>query len=671
MKQNISLSAILLVMPGSSEKCVAIIGAGVAGLVTAGNMLKVGIQPTVFEKTSGIGGLWNPDTAPSWNSLRTNVSKFWTSLPDLTWYKDVSLFPTQREVFVYLSKYAQQFLPPDVILLNTNVTNIARSDHAWVVHYCTSDGQSASRQFDFAVVTSGPYAQAQIPKDIVGLSSFPGTILHSSEYRSPEQVRNRRVIVVGASVSAAEIAGDMAWQADHIIHVTPRQFRLLPRVTPIKCGDPASAFLPMDFNFHRRSTRASPAEVIFRNEQDYRNMNAYLRSLIGGDQPFSNDRKGDDNERPFFVAISDMYLGWHRAGRIRIEHARLLEVNSKGALILNNGHQIETTSDDVLVLCTGYRPDLSFFAPEILEELSYKPDDIFHPLILYRGMLSPNLPGLAFNGTGRGTFWINLHLQSRWLAALFSGTLSPPSMAEQQIGIETEHRIRNLQPRPQYPHPDPVGVANDLAKDLALIPANTTDSILLTQFRTDGPDLAVLNEYNTILEAALQGRFVPGVLYRAWHGSKWTYERTCTQQSTTTVTRGEAHFDLDEHGQLLYSEKEQRDGALTQSLDVNQKYIYLYDESTDDLAAYFVMNDGTRGSLFHKLQFQRSDSSEPAGWAAVGEYQSGDGHHLVSYLFVFAGIQLARFDVNYMVTGSTNDYALSTTFLAEDSVNKK
>lgn len=649
----------------------AIIGAGVAGLVTAGNMLKVGIQPTVFEKTSGIGGLWNPDVAPSWNSLRTNVSKFWTSLPDLAWYKEASLFPTQHEVFTYLCNYAQQFIPPDVILLNTNVTNVARAEHGWIVHYCTADGQPKSRQFDFVVVTSGPYAQAQIPKGVAGLSSFPGIILHSSEYRSPEQVRNRRVIVVGASVSAAEIAGDMAWQANHIIHVTPRQFILLPRITPIKSGDSTTAFLPMDFNFHRRSTRTSPAEVIFRNEQDCRRMNAYLRSLIGGDHPFSNDRKRDDDDQPFFVAISDMYLGWHRAGRIHIEHARLAKVNSQGALILGNGRMIETTADDVLVLCTGYRLNLSFFAPEILEELSYKSDDIFHPLILHRGMLSPNLPSLAFNGTGRGTFWINLHLQSRWLAALFSGTLPPPSITEQMVGIETEHRIRNLKPRPQYPHPDPVGVANDLAKDLDLIPANLTDSILLTQFRTDGPDLTVIQEYNTIVKAALQGRFVAGVLYRAWHGSKWTYERTCTRSSTTITTRGIAHFDIDEHGQLLYLETEDSSAASTQPLGIVQKYIYVYDESADDLAAFFVESDDKRGPLFHKLQFQPSTSSDPAGWAAVGDYQSKNGHFSVSYLLVFAGIQLARFDVQFTVNGSDNDYTLNTKYLPEDVLNQK
>ncbi|CAF4298216.1 unnamed protein product, partial [Rotaria sordida] len=37
-------------MTNSSQKYVAIIGAGVSGLISAVNMYKVGIQPIVFEQ---------------------------------------------------------------------------------------------------------------------------------------------------------------------------------------------------------------------------------------------------------------------------------------------------------------------------------------------------------------------------------------------------------------------------------------------------------------------------------------------------------------------------------------------------------------------------------------------------------------------------------------------
>ena len=115
-------------MSTSSQRCVAIIGADLSGLVAAVNMLKVGIQPTIFEKTSGIDGVWNTDEAPCWNSLRANICKFSTVLPDFSWPVDTCMFPTQREIFSYLSNYVHQSLPSDIFLLNTNVTNTSRTN---------------------------------------------------------------------------------------------------------------------------------------------------------------------------------------------------------------------------------------------------------------------------------------------------------------------------------------------------------------------------------------------------------------------------------------------------------------------------------------------------------------------------------------------------------------
>ena len=69
-----------------------------------------------------------------------------------------------------------------------------------------------------------------------------------------------------------------------------------------------------------------------------------------------------------------------------------------------------------------------------------------------------------------------------------------------------------------------------------------------------------------------------------------------------------------------------------------------------------------RGSLFHTIQFEPKKSTEQAGWIAVGNHQCGDDHYSVSYLFVFTGVQLARFDIIYMVNGPAKDYVSRTIF---------
>ncbi len=67
-------------MTSLSKKTVGIIGAGVSGLVSAANMYKVDIQPIVFEKGSDIGGMWNPDLKPCWNSMRLFMAKRCTNI---------------------------------------------------------------------------------------------------------------------------------------------------------------------------------------------------------------------------------------------------------------------------------------------------------------------------------------------------------------------------------------------------------------------------------------------------------------------------------------------------------------------------------------------------------------------------------------------------------------
>ena len=59
------------------------------------------------------------------------------------------------------------------------------------------------------------FESAYVSQDIVDqLRSLPGVKLHSTEYRSAEIVRDKRVVIAGGSMSAVEIAPDMASAAN-------------------------------------------------------------------------------------------------------------------------------------------------------------------------------------------------------------------------------------------------------------------------------------------------------------------------------------------------------------------------------------------------------------------------------------------------------------------------
>ena len=64
----------------SRQQRVAIIGAGAAGLIAAHCVHKLctDAEITVFERSSGVGGVWgahNAGTSPMYKSLRTNLPK--------------------------------------------------------------------------------------------------------------------------------------------------------------------------------------------------------------------------------------------------------------------------------------------------------------------------------------------------------------------------------------------------------------------------------------------------------------------------------------------------------------------------------------------------------------------------------------------------------------------
>ena len=81
-----------------------------------------------------------------------------------------------------------------------------------------------SESFDSIVVASGHYTVPFIPAT-PGLaeleSNFPGTVEHSKAWRHPAKYKDKRVVVVGASISGADISWTLAdYAASPLISVT-------------------------------------------------------------------------------------------------------------------------------------------------------------------------------------------------------------------------------------------------------------------------------------------------------------------------------------------------------------------------------------------------------------------------------------------------------------------
>src|SRR5688572_15216121 len=173
-----------------------VIGAGPAGLATSRELLKRGDEHVVLERG---------DVAESWSrlydSLTLHTGKHMSHLPGMRFPRGTPLFLSRDTFLEYLPQYRRRFSLP--IESGRDVTSLEREGDRWRV---TANGETSAAKA--AVVASGIISNPRIPQ-LPGMDEFRGEVRHSITYRRPDEVRGKRVLVVGAGNSAGEIASEL------------------------------------------------------------------------------------------------------------------------------------------------------------------------------------------------------------------------------------------------------------------------------------------------------------------------------------------------------------------------------------------------------------------------------------------------------------------------------
>jgi len=181
------------------ERPVVVVGGGPAGIAAALALKEVGVRPLVIERADEAGSSWRR----RYDRLRLNTCRPFSHLPKRSWPKGTPMFPSRDEVIQHIQRHASE--EGIDLQLGTEVERIDRADgDGWTVD--TSSGVVSTAQ----VIVATGYENVPFIPEWNGREEFPGALIHSSEYRNPEQFRDRRVLVVGPGSSGMEIAHDVA-----------------------------------------------------------------------------------------------------------------------------------------------------------------------------------------------------------------------------------------------------------------------------------------------------------------------------------------------------------------------------------------------------------------------------------------------------------------------------
>ncbi len=208
------------------DHAVAIIGAGMSGILAAHRLKQAGIDCVVLDKNDDVGGTWLENTYPG---CRVDVFNHVYSYageqrPDWPEYHS-----SQPVLLDYFRDCARRWGIRDRIRFGVRVESLAWDDDArhWVIRIETGSG-TAETTAGAVVSAVGQLNRPLMPR-VEGTADFAGEKFHSSAWRHDIDWDGLRVAVVGTGASALQFIPYLAEEAAHVTVFQRTPPWLIPR----------------------------------------------------------------------------------------------------------------------------------------------------------------------------------------------------------------------------------------------------------------------------------------------------------------------------------------------------------------------------------------------------------------------------------------------------------
>ncbi len=208
---------------GSVGHPVAVIGAGMSGILAAHRLKQAGVDCVVLEKNRDVGGTWLENTYPG---CRVDVFNHVYSYageqrPDWPEYHS-----SQPVLLDYFRDCARRWGIRDRIRFGTGVDGMSWDEQArrWTLELDGGEAVTAG-----AVVSAVGQLNRPLMPDIEGMDDFAGEKFHSSSWRHDIDWDGLRVAVIGTGSSALQFIPHLATDAAHVTVFQRTPPWLIPR----------------------------------------------------------------------------------------------------------------------------------------------------------------------------------------------------------------------------------------------------------------------------------------------------------------------------------------------------------------------------------------------------------------------------------------------------------
>ncbi len=252
-------------MGNEGMRTFCIVGAGACGLAVVKNFALRGIPFDCFEALSDVGGIWNPKSPHAvYGSTYLNSSDRLTRYVDFPFPEEAAYYLSAAQAEDYPRAYAREFGLYDRISFNSRVVSAERCREGWQI---LLQGDKRPRIYAGLVVANGHHWQPNMPRHP---GHFEGEVLHSHDVKSKEQLKGKRVLVVGCGNSAVDILSDATLDGAKAVHSMRRSSYFFPKVLFGKPTDVIIDFtsrLPLPRSLMYRLYRLGMRALIGRHER--------------------------------------------------------------------------------------------------------------------------------------------------------------------------------------------------------------------------------------------------------------------------------------------------------------------------------------------------------------------------------------------------------------------